>query len=108
VDPYLPSPLPAWALAIIFLEPPGRFARSSFGHEYYQHLLGDQDIRVRAQREYSVRRQLINIAPDSELARRNRAFIREIVWWIEYHCQIFPPPFTPPGLAVAREILREL
>lgn len=109
VDPFLADPLPAWVFAVVFLERPGRFARLTLGHEYYQHLRGDQDIRVRVGIEYTLRRRLIDIFPaHNQTGREQRAFLREIAQWIQWFSRQFPPEFTPPGAALVQTITQDL
>jgi hypothetical protein len=109
VDPFLPSPLPPWAIALVFLEKPGRFARLSLGHEYYQYLRGHNDIRLRAAGDYLVHRRLIEIFPrSSPTGREQRALVREIARWLIYFARSFPPEFQPEGLLRLRSILSGL
>lgn len=59
VDPYLPSPLPNWAIAAILARGEVRFPRLTFGHEWWQLARqastrgGYIDIRRRARYEFN-------------------------------------------------------
>lgn len=109
IDPNLPSPLPAWAHALVFLEAPGRFARLSLGHESYQAARGPADIRQRAVKEFLIRKDLVNVCPrGSPLWNRNQTFFLEITLWIEYFAYPFPEGLKPAGIERIASILHPL
>ena len=104
----LPCPLPAWAVAVVLLEKPGRFGRLTFGHEAF--IQAEQhDLRLTVCHELTLRQRLLRVfPPNSTTGRRNRAYLREITDWIFYFAHIFPPEYQPQGVEYARVILQDL
>ena len=78
MDPFLPDPLPDWAVAQIIGEGPNRFPRQTFGHEYF-HWLRNRfdpnyvDLRIRAQLIYNL--------CDPVRRRRIDSLIEDYLWF---------------------------
>ena len=59
-------------------------------------------------REYIYRQRLIEVFPPDNLTRKNNQnFLLEIVKWIKYLAQTYPPGYEPFGIRRIPEILAD-